>query len=247
MSEHLTEQQKFLHSGSAFSKYKELVIGDQNIISFFNYEIYTTLISNLAGALGFGLRLLVAPLILRDCGKKVALGRGIILRRPDLITLGSNVIIEDYSALDVRSLKKTDQDIHQIRIGNNVFIGRYSTITAKNGSVILEEGVNISSSCRIATESTIKIGRGTLIGAYSYIGPGNHSFSDKENPISSQNMKIEGGVKIGEDVWIGTKVTIMDGVTIGKGAVIGAHSFVNKDVPEYAVVAGTPAKIIKSR
>ena len=52
---------------------------------------------------------------------------------------------------------------------------------------------------------------------------------------------------IGNDVWIGTDSIIRRGVTIGDGAVIGANSFVNKDVPPFAVVAGNPAKLIRYR
>ena len=54
-------------------------------------------------------------------------------------------------------------------------------------------------------------------------------------------------VIIGSDVWIGEKVFVKDGIHIGHGAVIGAHSVVTEDVPSYAIVAGTPAKIIRYR
>ncbi|MCB0320464.1 MAG: hypothetical protein KDD60_06010 [Bdellovibrionales bacterium] len=59
-------------------------------------------------------------------------------------------------------------------------------------------------------------------------------------------MDLKGGVTIGKNVWIGTRATILDGVTIGDGAVIGAHSLVRESVPSGAVVAGTPAKVIRS-
>ena len=52
---------------------------------------------------------------------------------------------------------------------------------------------------------------------------------------------------IGHNVWIGSQSVIKQGVTIGNGAVVGAHSFVNKDVPPYAIVVGSPAKVIKYR
>ena len=52
---------------------------------------------------------------------------------------------------------------------------------------------------------------------------------------------------IGHDVWIGRDVLILDGLTVGTGAVIGAQSLVNKDVPPYAIVAGTPARVIRYR
>jgi acetyltransferase-like isoleucine patch superfamily enzyme len=52
---------------------------------------------------------------------------------------------------------------------------------------------------------------------------------------------------IGNDVWIGASAIVKSGVVIGDGAVVGANSFVNKDVPPYAIVVGTPAKILKYR
>ena len=58
-------------------------------------------------------------------------------------------------------------------------------------------------------------------------------------------MKKE--VHIGNDVWIAAGTIIAQGITIGNGAVIGANSFVNKDVPPYAIVVGTPARILKYR
>ncbi|SDD90204.1 CatB-related O-acetyltransferase [Sporomusa acidovorans] len=59
----------------------------------------------------------------------------------------------------------------------------------------------------------------------------------------SRNMKVV----IGNDVWIGTNVTILPSVKIGNGAIIGAGAVVVKDVPDYAIVVGTPAKVIKYR
>ena len=54
-------------------------------------------------------------------------------------------------------------------------------------------------------------------------------------------------MKICDDVWIGTRSTILDGVTVGAHSVIAAGSVVTKDVPDYAIVAGVPAKIVKMR
>lgn len=54
-------------------------------------------------------------------------------------------------------------------------------------------------------------------------------------------------VTIGNDVWIGRDTTILPGVNIGNGAIIGAGSIVNRDVPDYSIVAGVPAKVIKFR
>lgn len=54
-------------------------------------------------------------------------------------------------------------------------------------------------------------------------------------------------IEIGEDVWIGAQCTVLKGVKIGSHAVVAANTVVNKDVPPYAIVAGSPAKIIKYR
>jgi acetyltransferase-like isoleucine patch superfamily enzyme len=59
--------------------------------------------------------------------------------------------------------------------------------------------------------------------------------------------KETGSVNIGNDVWIGTNSTILDDVEIGNGAIVAAHSVVNSNVPAYAIVGGSPAKIIKYR
>jgi virginiamycin A acetyltransferase len=68
-------------------------------------------------------------------------------------------------------------------------------------------------------------------------------FNDKYG----SDVVSSGGVTIGNDVWIGTQCTILSGVTIGDGAVIAANSVVTSDVPPYAIVGGTPAKVLKYR
>jgi len=151
------------------------------------------------------------------------------------MTVGSKVLIDDYATIDVRGQGA-------ISLGNNVSIGRLSTVTAKNGQIILEAGVNIGSYARIATQSKVSVGESTLIAAYAYIGAGNHQPGDEATPLIEREMHIKGGVTIGKNCWIGAGAMILDGVTIGDGAIIGAQSLVNKDVPAGATVFGTPAK-----
>ena len=96
-----------------------------------------------------------------------------------------------------------------------------------------------------------EIGRYCSIANNINIGPGEHALSDistssvfYENPYEKLTQKP---VKIGHDVWIGSNCIIRRGVTVGNGAVIGANSFVNSDVPAFAIYAGTPAKLIRYR
>ena len=235
----LTPQQEKLISASPLSLYKELSVGrDGSFLELFIYELVILFSNSLPGILGLGARYLLYPLVLKKCGKKTAFGRNVTIRQPNSISIGSNVLIDDYAVLDVRNYGA-------INIADKVSIGRFSTITAKKGSISLEPGVNIGTYCRIATQSQVVIGESTLIAAYCYIGPGNHQHNSSKPMISSE-MEIKGGVNIGKHCWIGTRATIMDGVTIGDGSIVGAHSLVLKDVPPGVVVAGTPAKIIKA-
>lgn len=92
------------------------------------------------------------------------------------------------------------------------------------------------------------------IGAYSSIASGvqiggmEHAYWDLSTSCHLTDKSIAGNItRIGHDVWIGADSIIKQGITIGDGAVVGANSFVNKDVPPYAIVVGSPAKIIKYR
>ena len=73
-----------------------------------------------------------------------------------------------------------------------------------------------------------------------------HNIDRTDIPMCDQGSRV-GKVTIGNDVWIGMRSIIMPGVKIGNGAVIGAGAVVTKDVPDYAIVGGVPAKIIKYR
>lgn len=116
----------------------------------------------------------------------------------------------------------------------------------------------------IAPNSSVvnaKIGKFCSISQNVFIGLPQHNmnvvstspiFLSKKNAVCfswTKNNKYEehANVIIGNDVWIGMNVLIKGGVTIKDGAIIGAGSIVTKDIPAYAVVVGTPAKIIKYR
>lgn len=96
--------------------------------------------------------------------------------------------------------------------------------------------------------NNIKIGKYVMMAPYVHILPNNHEFSNNNIPMCFQGYpsKIVQTI-IDDDVWIGTRCIFTPGKIIGKGAIIGAGSVVTRNVEEYSIVGGNPAKFIKSR
>lgn len=93
----------------------------------------------------------------------------------------------------------------------------------------------------------LEIGNNVMMGPNVCIMTAIHNTIRTDIPMCQQGHLPKKKVTIGDDVWIGARVIIMPGVTIGSGSIIGAAAVVTKDVPDYAVVAGVPAKVIKFR
>mgnify|MGYP000980896475 CR=1 FL=1 len=123
-------------------------------------------------------------------------------------------------------------------------------INIQKGSIFsrdLEIGNNSSIGINSVIQNGVIIGENVMMGPYCYIYTTNHEFSSIDIPMIKQGYQECNPVIIGNDVWIGSRVTILPGVKIGNGVVIGASAVVTKNVPDYAIVAGNPAKIIKYR
>ncbi len=102
------------------------------------------------------------------------------------------------------------------------------------------KNVFINACCKFQDQAGIEIGDNVLIGHSVVIATLNHD----TNPQKRVSM-IAKKVKIGSNVWIGSNVTILPGIEIGNNSIIGAGSVVTKKVPDNAIIAGNPAKIIK--
>lgn len=92
----------------------------------------------------------------------------------------------------------------------------------------------------------IVIGRDCMISYAVHMRTDMHRYDSVGIPMKDQGC-VEKDIIIGDDVWIGYGAQVMAGVSIGSGSIVAAGAVVTKDVPEYAVVGGVPARIIKMR
>ena len=99
----------------------------------------------------------------------------------------------------------------------------------------------VNSGCRLDTRGGIRIGDNVGISQQVIILTADHDMSLADFGGRNREVVIE------DYAFVGTRAMILPGVTIGKGAIVAAGAIVTKDVPEYAVVAGMPAKVIKER
>ena len=125
-------------------------------------------------------------------------------------------------------------------IENNAYFGN-----GKDFCVGFEAGIgtNFKSMNRI-----VNIGNYLMMAEDVLFLGGGHNFDRTDIPMGHQGDGEKTPLQIDDDVWIGARVMILPGCKhIGKGVIIGAGSVVTKDIPDYAIVGGNPARVIKSR
>ncbi|MFH5071368.1 acyltransferase [Enterobacter cloacae complex sp. 2024EL-00215] len=167
---------------------------------------------------------LLSSILFRFSFKKFGIKSGIfkpdILQGVEYIEVGDRVVIQP--GLWALALK-IDNHNPILNIGDNVYIGRFLHIVSVR-RVIIEKDV--------------------LIADKVYISDNLHEYKDIQIPVSKQPVIFKGDVVIKEGAWIGENVSII-GVCIGRNSVVAANSVVTKDIPDYSVCAGVPAKVIK--
>lgn len=128
--------------------------------------------------------------------------------------------------------------------GKNVNIEKGAQFGAGD-KIRIGDNSGLGINCRIPNGSVI--GNDVMMGPNCYIHSRNHSFARTDIPMRKQGYTEDKPVIIEDDVWIGQNVTIMVGRHIRKGTIVAACSVVTKDFPEYSVIGGNPAKLIKNR
>ena len=131
-------------------------------------------------------------------------------------------------------------DPEKLSVGSDSYVAAHAYIT---GAIHMGDDCTVNAFTVV--RGTVTMGEGVRIGAHTSILGFNHSMEPSE-PVYRQPASSK-GITIGDDVWIGSHVVVLDGVTVGSHAVLAAGAVVTKDVPDWAVVGGNPARRIRDR
>ena len=154
--------------------------------------------------------------------KHVIFGKRVRIVNPHYIDMGGQIFLDDDVELCVN--KTMESVTPRLIIGNRVHFGKMNRIGCDN-KIVIEDDV--------------------LFAPHVHVSDRNHGFEDIHVPISRQNVTSKGPVVIGAETWLGFGCQVMSGVKIGRHCVIAAGAVVVTNVPDYCVVGGNPARILK--
>lgn len=126
-------------------------------------------------------------------------------------------------------------------LGDRSYVAAHAHVS---GDVVI--GADCSVNASAVVRGRVRTGRAVRIGGHTSLLGFDHGFADTGTEMFRQPLTCA-GIVVGDDVWIGSHVVVVDGVRIGSHAVIGAGSVVTRDVPDWAVVVGNPARVVRDR
>ena len=134
----------------------------------------------------------------------------------------------------------------RVRFGRFVWIGDGTKIRCHEGEVVIGDKTVIGQECTISAYQHVRIGEQCVIADRAMFIDFDHNMAETERPIRLQGI-YKRDVDLGSNVWIGYGACILRGATVGDNAIVGTSSVVTKDVPDNAVVAGSPARLLRMR
>lgn len=178
-------------------------------------------------------------------GKRLYIGKHTSLLCTKSLHVGFGVSIQDKVVINALSTEG-------VYLADNCSVGINTSIKVSGSLAEIGKGFWLGSYSSLANDCFVGAAGGVKIGKYVAIGQNvrfhseNHEYSDINKKICEQGTTHK-GIEIGDDCWIGAGAVFLDGSKIGKGCVVGANALVTTAFPDYAVIAGVPAKIIKIR
>jgi acetyltransferase-like isoleucine patch superfamily enzyme len=139
----------------------------------------------------------------------------------------------------------------RISLGDNIFIGAACWLqTLANDddcSIAISIGnrTSIAGGCVISAVQQVIIEEDVLLAKNVYISDHMHRHTSSTLPILRQGLDKVRAVRVKSGAWLGQNVVVCPGVTIGKNAVVGANSVVTRDIPDFAVAVGSPARVVR--
>jgi len=133
-----------------------------------------------------------------------------------------------------------------LRIGRWAWIGNGTKIRVHEGEVSIGAKTVMGQECTISAYRHIAIGRECILADRVMLIDFDHGVVETERPIRLQGI-YKRDVHVGHNVWIGYGACVLRGVSVGDNAIVGTNSVLTRDVPENAVVAGAPARVIRMR
>nr|WP_069817095.1 acyltransferase [Streptomyces sp. TP-A0874] len=140
-----------------------------------------------------------------------------------------------------------------IRLGDHCVIAEQVTLTAgmvpglelgPDPVLRLGDGVVLGRGSHVVASRPVVLGNDVFCGPYVYITSDNHSYDDPGQPIGKQWPRT-GPVEIGDGSWLGAGAVILPGARLGRNVVVAAAAVVRGEVPDHAVVAGAPARVVR--
>jgi acetyltransferase-like isoleucine patch superfamily enzyme len=205
-------------------------------------QLILTLFGWVPTVVGVGLRAVAYRLIMRLDGL-VAIERGVRIRFADQVRLGRGVYLDEGVYLHACP--------SGIEIGENTLVMHHAELHVYNFRNLPHAGIRIGRDSLIGEFNVLRGRGGIVIGDRVYTSPlvqlaaVDHVFADPARPFVEQGITAQ-GITVEDDVWIGAGAIITDGVRIAQGAVVAAGAVVTRDVPPHTVVAGVPARVVKT-
>ena len=134
----------------------------------------------------------------------------------------------------------------KVHLGRWCWVGDGCKIRAHEGEVFLGAKSVMGQECTISAYQHVSIGRECIVADRVMLIDFDHGVVETERPIREQGI-YKRDVHVGHNVWVGYGACLLRGVTVGDNAIIGTSSVITADVPENAVVAGAPARLLRMR